>query len=192
VLSLSDFVDAMKDELGDAETLVRDEQFIRWVNRGRARLGLYQAKAVEIDWADGAASVALPADFARFDRIVPDPGTPLPSFVVLASSVSFLDPTCVTAGGAMLYYGARYPDVAGDTPSTMSGEADEAVLSFALGRFFRRVAATRADFTRYVTVTGQSGIEVTDLLDLATAHDRDFEQAKAELLLAAPATFYSD
>jgi hypothetical protein len=203
VRSLEDFVDFIKDELGDVEQLVRDEQFIRWVNRGRARLGIVKAERAALTWAAGAAYVALPDDFERLDSVVPDPGVTMPRFFLVASTgdpaapeapyyLRFVDPSCVEAGTAAVYYGASYPDVTGAAPSTMPPLADEAAVSFALSRFFRRLAASRADFKRYATITGQSGIDVNDLTALADEHVREFEDARAELIGAEPATFYSD
>ena len=203
MLSLEDFVDAIKDELGDVEQLVRDEQFIKWVNRGRARLGITLSKRGTITWESGAAYAALPSDFERLDAVRADSGYVLPPYVLVANTgdsaapsapfyLEFLDPDSVSAGSAAVFYGGTHPDVTGTQDSTMPPLADEAVVSYALARFFRRIAATRADFTRYVAITGQNGIDVADLLDIASVHDRDFETARSELTAAAPATFYSD
>lgn len=191
-MSLSDFLDAIEDELGEAMTLVRDEQLVRWINRGRARLAHYQQKSATLTWADGAASVALPADCERVDRILTTGSNFLPKHYVLSSVISFLDPENVSAGSATLYYSASFPPVTGQADSTMPAIADEAVVSYVLARYFKRIASTRSDFRRYVTITGQNGVDVRDLLDLATDHDRDFVQAREDLVSDAPATFYGD
>lgn len=186
------FIEAIEDELGDAATLVRDENLVRWVNRGRARLGIYESKTAALSWADGATEVAFPDDYAVFERLLPDAGYCVDAHVLLARSLRFTDPTLVTAGQATLYYGAAYPDISGSASSTMPPLADEAAVSYALSRFFRRIASTRSDFRRYSTVTGQSGVDVSDLTALADEHLREYEDLRAELLGAAPATFFSD
>ena len=192
MMLLEDFREALRDELGDAADLVRDEQLDRWVNRGRSRLGIFESTSATLTWDDEASSVALPSDFGRFDRLVDVAGANIPAYVVLAHTISFLDPRRVRAGSAVLYYGALFTEVSADSPSTMPALADEASVNYAIGRFFRRIAATRADFRRYVAVTGQSGVDVQDLLDLAADHDRRFEEARSELVAASPSSFYGD
>jgi hypothetical protein len=192
-MRLEDFRAALTDELGDAADLIRDEQLDRWVNRGRVRLGLLEAKAVDLTWNDNDSEVLFPDDFVRFDRLIATPTIAIiPQYTVLARSLSFFDPERVTTGSGTLYYGASYEPVSGAVGSTMPAMADEAVVSYALARFFRRIATTRSDFRRYTTVTGQSGIDVADLIDLAERHDADFEAARADLVNAAPAAFYGD
>lgn len=190
--ALEDFLEAVEDELGEAAELVRDEQLIRWINRGRTRLGFYRQKTAALSWADGAASVALPADCSRVDRILTTGSNALPPHMILAGTLAFSDPDRVTAGTATLYYGAEWPAVTGSAPSTMPAIADEAVVSYVLARFFKRIAGIRSDFRRYVAITGQNGVDVRDLLDLATDHDRDYERARDDLVIDAPATFFSD
>lgn len=193
MLGLEDFLEAIEDELGDAYELIRDEQLIRWINRGRARLGVFQRKSATLTWADAASSVDLPTDFAQLDRILPVAGSrTIPPHTVLSSTIAFLDPSVVMAGSATLIYGARYADVTGSTVSAMPALADEAAISFALSRFFQRLAANRADFRRYVAITGQNGVDVQELVDLAAQHEREFEDARIELLAPAPASFYGD
>lgn len=207
MFSLADFLDAVKDELGDAEQLVRDEQFTRWVNRGRHALGIYQPRVAELTWTANADGVALPPDYSQLQEIVPASGTTIPVFRVVgnkpgggpelgdpppAAYLAFIDPSCVSGGTATLYYGVDYPAITGAVASTMPAAADEAVVSYALARFFKRVAASRADFRRYVTVTGQNGIEVADLLELADQHSRDFLDQRAGLAVQAPTTYFGD
>lgn len=191
-MSLADFLDAIEDELGEAMTLVRDEQLVRWINRGRSRLAYYQQKSATLTWTAGAAYVLLPTDCERVDRILTTPSNYLPQHFILSDRVAFMDPEQVTAGTATIYYGASFPAVTGQDPSTMPAIADEAVVSYVLARYFKRIASTRSDFRRYVTITGQNGVDVRDLLDLATDHDRDFAQAREDLVADAPATFYGD
>lgn len=191
--SLEYFVTTLRDQLGDVYDLTRDEQVGRWINRGRARLGLLQSMQATLSWTNGDASVALPADCVRVDRIVPESPSCLPPHLLRTSSIAFLTPASVTAGSAVLYYGAEYADVDGATDSTMPSLADEAAISFVLARFFQRLASNRSLYQRYVTVTGQSGIEVQDLVDLSVQHDGEFAELRAELLNAGgPTTFFAD
>jgi len=196
VLGLSDFVDALTDELGDAADLVRDEQLIRWVNRGQSRLGLTVGKTASLIWAGAASSAALPADCLQVDRLVPDPGFSLPVHVRSGSPVGgellFLDPSCVSSGSATLYYRAELPPITGSSPSAASASSDEAIVSFALACFFRRIASTRSDFKRYVAITGQSGLEVSDLLALADEHYRVFADARIDSPPGSPSSFYAE
>lgn len=192
MLSLEDFREALTDELGDAVELVRDEHLLRWVNRGRARLGLHVAKDGDVTWVDAAAEVVLPIDCVAVDRIVAKSGSSLPAHVVQTDRVAFLEPTCVSAGEATVYYRAEYPAVTGQVASTMPASADEAVVSFALSRFFLRVASQRSDFRRYAQITGQNGVDVQDLADLADQHYRDFLDARGDVPSQAPATFFGD
>lgn len=191
-MALEDFLDAIEDELGEAVTLVRDEQIIRWINRGRARLAFYKQTVATLEWDDEDAYVLFPADCARVDRILTQSGSVLPPHFLLADRVAFIDPESVTEGEATLYYGANFPAVTGTVPSTMPDIADEAVVSYVLARYFKRMASSRSDFKRYVSITGQNGVDVRDLLDLAVDHDRDFERARADLVIDNISTFYGD
>lgn len=184
---------ALRDQLGDAADLVRDDQLDRWFNRGRQRLGLFDLKSAALSWADGATSVALPTDCVDVERLLPvSPLRLLPTHILRRASVEFLDPSSVTAGSATLFYRAEFPDVTSVQPSTMPRLADEAAISFAIARFYERIAGTRADFRRYTAVTGQSGVDVQDLLDLANRHDADFADARQQLTLGSAASFYGD
>jgi hypothetical protein len=98
----------------------------------------------------------------------------------------------VSGGSATLYYGSRYPDVDNNDVSTMPPEADEAVVSFILARFFGRLASSRADFKRYSTITGQNGLELQDFLNLSDEHQRDFEARRDALLVEGAVSFYAD
>ena len=191
-MKAEDFLLAVQDELGDAYDLVRDEHVLRWVNRGRARLGLYEQKVAPISWANFAATVDLPADFAVAGALVPDRGFSLAAHQLTSTQLVFLDPPSVREGTGQLFYGAHYPEVNGEDDSTMPPLADEAAVHYALARYFARIASTRSQFRRYVAVTGQNGVDVQDLLDLARAHDADFEAAKAELAVPPPATFFGE
>ena len=192
-MSLADFLEAIEDELGEAMTLVRDEQVIRWINRGRARLGIYQQKTTDFLWTASASQLELPADFSRFDKLVPiEASRSLPAYDVLGGIIRFREPERVQAGEARLYYGANYPEVTGTNASTMPAIADEAVVSYVLARYFKRIASFRADFRRYVSITGQNGVDVRDLLDIATDHDRDFALARDDFVTDAPSSFYGD
>lgn len=183
---------ALLDQLGDAADLVRDEQLDRWFNRGRQRLGIFDSKTATLTWNDGDASVDLPDDCVEVERFISEMGSFLPQYLVRRSTISFLQPARVTAGIGTLYYQAQYPDVTAAQESTMPRLADEAAISFAMARFYERIAGTRADFRRYATVTGQSGIDVRDLLDLANRHDADYADARQELAPNTPASFYGD
>lgn len=189
---LSLFRDAVQDELGDVAEMLEDDSLLRWINRGRRVLGVYLPTTATLTWAAGASSVALPANFGRFEEVISDPGSAFPQFVQLGTSLRFVNPTSVLAGTATLYYGSRYPDLDFDDLSTMPPAADEAVVSFILARFFSRLASSRSDFKRYAAITGQSGLEVTDFLDLSQQHDQDFRLRREELLAEGPASFYSD
>ena len=189
-MSLADFLEAIEDELGEAATLVRDEQFIRWINRGRARLGLSKQTFATITWADGEAFVWYPTDCQRVDGITPNPGSRIPAHYQLLDRLTFLEPAQVRAGSATLYYGASYPEITGSAASTLPELADEAIVSFVLARYFKRIASIRSDFRRYVAITGQNGVDVRDLLDLALDHERDFEATRLDLVTDSPATFY--
>lgn len=193
--TLEQFRQSVEDELGDVYELIRDGEVDRWVNRGRAQLGMRNQRRVIITWADGALSVVFPDGCVNPIRLVSTTGSVPPhTFTDLADgcTMEFLDPSNVIAGQADLYYEEELPEVTSESPSGAPALADEAAISYALSRFFRRVAATRADFRRYVTITGQNGVDVQDLEALSDAHFRDFLDARERLAGTVSATFYSD
>lgn len=195
MMTLEEIREAVRDEIGALYELIRDEQVDRWANRGQAQLALRVGTKITLSWADGAASVSLPADCVAVDRLV-SMTTCLPEHVRIGGpvggSLAFLDPASVAAGEADLYYQADLAKITGSSASLGSSLADEAIISYALSRFYRRVAGSRADYRRYSTITGQNGVDVADLEDLADAHFRDFVDARERLVGSDPATFYGD
>ena len=168
------------DEVGaDVGELARDEEVIAWFNAGVARLPARYPRTASITWAGNASSITLPTDFSAFDRVEVTTGI-LYSHVIWGSELRFFTPTSSSGAGTLFYY-AHFPPVDGSNDSVLSPIGDEACLSYALFRFFRKLAASRADFRRYATITGQTGLDVSDLDAVAERYRQDYIDARQEL-----------
>jgi len=186
------FFDEIGDDLGE---LARRAEVLSWFNDGVGRLPARFPKTAVITWAANDTSVNLPADLVSLESIrVADSSYRLPAHQRWGLTLQFLD-AASSAGSATIFYFANYPRVTGSNPSVLSPVGEDACLSYARYRFYRKLAGSRADFRRYATVTGQSGVEVSDLEAIAERHRQDFVDARAEMEegeLLEPATFYGD
>lgn len=162
------------------------------LNAGLSRLPARYQKTASITWLANAATVDLPADFIKLDAFLDTVGTGLPAHRIWNLKIVFLDPAGA-AGGGTVHYFAHYPTMDGSHASLAPVQGDEAIVSYALYRFFRKISGSRADFRKYVSITGQSGLEVSDLDAVAERYRQDFVETRAELEegdLAEPAAFF--
>jgi len=160
-----------------------------WIEQARVRIGPYAEKTADLYWTSGATSVDLPPDCVDVARIDVTSGS-LPASDKWALKLRFRSEAAAD-GAATLYY-TGYFDSPGDTLDPRADKAHLACVEYALSRFFRKLAASRSDYKRYATVTGQSGIEADDLRNLADDHERLFDGLVDEISLGAPSTFYGE
>ncbi len=199
--SADNLILAVEDELtsfglsSNLGELVRHPEILRWLNVGLARLGLLQKSTVDITWSADDTEVALPAGIRVVDAIDVSESSCLPAYRFWDEQLIFPD-KAPADGEATVYYRHDYPMIAGAQGSELRPLGDDALIAYALSRFFARVAASRADFRRYVTVTGQSGIDVDDLIGLSDRYLADFEDAREVLQeddrLGESETYYGD
>lgn len=192
--SSAEFRDDVRSQLGlDLGALALDEDIDLWINRGKSRLGARLPKSQALTWLALDASVALPSDFGLLSMIHPTGNTTyVPAHRIWADTMVFYEPECVDGGTATLYYFAEYPDITGEADSVMSAREDDACVSFALYRFFTRLASSRSDYRRYVTLTGANGVQPRDLLEIAAEHLVAFNESAGSIDLEAPVTYYGD
>lgn len=194
-LTASDIQDRFFSEIGeDLGELARDHEVLGWFNDGLGRLPARHPKTATITWSASDESVPLPTDLVSLEAVRTADGVYVPKFLRWGSTLQFLDPATV-GGSATIFYFARFPRVDGDNPSLCSPVGEDAAFSYARYRFFRKLAGSRADFRRYSTITGQSGIDVSDLEAIAERHRQDFVDSRAEMEegeLLEPATPYGD
>jgi hypothetical protein len=169
---------------GDVET---------WLSQARLRLGPWDRQTADITWEAGVAFISLPKNCVHVAALQITSGY-LPAWDQWGSSLRLRENSTVP-GAATIFYTA-YFDVANDDPLGFDPKGDAANLAaveYALSVFFRKLASSRADYQRFSTVTGQSGIEAQDFRDLADDHLRDFETARDDLTANQPsASFYGD
>ena len=179
--------DKERDKLaaeGDVET---------WLNHARLRLGPWDRRTADIEWDAGVAYVTLPVDCVDVSAVQITSGY-LPAWDQWGG-VLRLRANSTASGTATVFYTA-YFNVASDEPLGFDPKLDAASLAaveYALAVFFRKLASSRADYQRYSTITGQSGLEVQDFRDLADDHLTEFESARGDLTANQPsASFYGD
>lgn len=174
-----EFFDLFLEQVGDQiSELVREPEVTRWGNAGMGRLPARYPLSVPIAWAAGDTEFLLPADFVKIESVRLDSGCALPSYQRWGQTLQFLDPAGAAGSGTLFYYGL-FPMLGSNyDPSPV---VVDAALGYALYRFYRRMASSRADFRRYTTITGQAGLDVSDLETVAEGHRQDFVDARLEL-----------
>jgi hypothetical protein len=192
-VKLADFRDSFRDELGEQlYEIVGDGPFERWVNVGQRRLGSFLRKTTPITWASGATEIALPTDFHHADEYLASGATPdLPPGRVWGTVYLFNAPATIGGQGKLLYY-AKRPDVIGNVESTLDEEGNEALISYGLYRFFKRLASSRADYRMYATITQQNGVDIAELDQLSERHLQDFKDSADSLTILDSTSYYDN
>lgn len=190
--TLAEFVADFRAEVGDIGDVVRDQTIGSWVNEGQERLRVYRKMTSAIAWSAGDTSVALPADFHHIEDIDPDSGVAVPAYRIWGT-LRFLEPAA-SAGSGTLYYWAVWPKITVSQGSLLSNLGDQAALSFALYRFFKRLSSSRADYRMYASIAQANGVGVDELANLAEQHLADFTEATTALAdeMTDPVSFYAE
>jgi hypothetical protein len=194
MLSQEDFRDAFRSEVGDeVYALIRPEEVDRWVNRGQARLGYKLQKTAEVSWQQGDLQIAAPVDFHHFEKWNPVAPYCVPGGEFWGGNYVF---SCVAyeGGEAVLFYWGDPPAITSDADSVLPQLGDDGCLSYALYRFFKRLASSRSDFRRYATISNSNGVDIAELDSLSEKHLADFNDAR-ELIQENrqnALTFYGD
>jgi hypothetical protein len=190
-MKLSDFREALIGELGEKlYDIVGDKPFERWVNVGQTKLGSFVRKTVTVTWAAGDTQIALPADWRNLDHYSADVGScGLPSGNEWGAAYVFTRPATAGGSGTFFYYGER-PAITGSSPSTLNSRGDEALISYCLYRFFKRLAGSRTDYRMYATITQSNGVDIAELDDIGERHLQDFQAAQDDVEPLRSTTFY--
>ncbi len=183
------YVDAGLTDIELREELAPEGDAERWLGQALVRIGPYAQKTDLIAWKAGDSSADLPPDCVDVARIEVTEGA-LPSYDQWGLKLAFRT-AASSEGSAILYYSA-YFGLPTDAIDPRADKAQLAAVEYALSRFFRKLAASRSDYRRYSTTTGQSGVEADDLRALADDHLAQFETVAEELSLGAPTTFYGE
>lgn len=183
-----DFGSDLSDELAQ---MADRPAFDRWINDGRSRLGYYVGATATLTWAVDDWTVDLPTDYCAFDDIEPDDGVTVPPFRVWRSQIRF-DAKATSAGTATLFYTTLPDEITASADSTLPDVLDQALVSYALFRFFKWLATSRSDYRRYSTVAQGNAADVPQLLAAASGHRQDFIEAIDVYGLEAPVSFYGE
>lgn len=183
-VELTDFADRVRAELGDdIGELITDEHISVWINDGKNRLGAMKPLSDTITWVEGDTTVALPTDYVNLSHIRIDSDTSyLPPYEIWNSTLHFLEDDGASVGGsATVYYLGYFADITSSVASALPPAGDQACVSWACHRFFRRLANSRSEYRRYSTLLGQNGVTVDDLRELSAEYLQDFNDARAAL-----------
>lgn len=181
-----------KSELSpDLEAIAEQPDFERWINDGRTRLGYYVGNTATLTWSADDWTVSLPSDYCQFDSIEPDDGVIVPAWRVWRNKLRF-DEQPTDAGTVTLFYLAFPAEITGAADSTMPDVLDQALISYALYRFYKWLAGSRADYRRYSTIAQGNAADVPQLLAAAAGHRQDFLEALDTFLLEAPVSYFGD
>lgn len=177
MLAQDEFREAFRSEVGDdVFSMIRAEEVDRWVNRGQARLGYYRQLSTQLDWLAGAVSVPLPADFHHPERINAISSC-LPAGDYWGAAYVFKT-AAYDAGEVTLLYWGDFPQITSNQDSLLPQLGDDGCLSYALYRFFKRLASSRSDFRRYATISNSNGVDIAELDSLSEKHLADFNDAR--------------
>lgn len=180
---LSEFEAGFRAEVGDdLMELTKPSDISRWVNEGQAKLRYYREQAAAVTWAALDETIAVPSDFHHIEKLVPDDGVYVAPFHAWGSTIRFDRPDVVEAGSGKLWYWGKWPTITGSQASLLPEIGDQAVLSYALYRFFKRLASSRADFRLYASLRQANGVTIEDLDALSERHLGDFEEGRDVLV----------
>ena len=179
--SLSYLVDAVRGSLGEDLQDVFAEGFIeRALNEGQARYepDLYYRRRTVISIGVGDTQLTLPDDFAKTVKLVPSDRSSVffPVFDIVQDTAYFQNPADVAWAGAMIY-DAHFPEITDGEPCLLPPAAADGLISFALYRCFRQLAAGRSEYRAYATIVG-NGVAMADLEQAASIHLQDFEESR--------------
>jgi hypothetical protein len=193
--SLSELTDDFNAEVGaqsKLDELVTPARLARWFNQAQARLNVKKPSFSNITWADGDRSITLPADFYKLDSIELDDGSAcLPAHRVFGKTIRFYGPASSGGSGVLVYY-ADYPTISNAQDSLLPQLGDQALVSWALYRFFKMLSSSRADFKKYATISNANGVDISELDALSERHLADYQDAQEQLQTDEPASFYGD
>jgi hypothetical protein len=172
-------IETVMTDLGDISELTTDEEVLGWLNQGVGRLPARYESSFPFTYVVGDQTITLPGDFIRFDRLELRNGY-FGAYEVRGKQLVTFD-ALKNAGDGVVYYLTNFPQLPPDGDgSALPLLAREAVVAYAQYKFFQKLASSRADFRRYVTITGQNGLDVSDMADLAERHRQDFVDALTE------------
>lgn len=192
-LRLDELLDEFEDEVGeDLFALTSTAEVTRWLNKGQRRLGWKQDAEATVTWAATDTEVDLPADCYRPVRLVANSDTIIPAHKVRQTSIRFLvDEDGVTdAGTAKLLYVSDYPAITDVADSELSSDGDDALVAFALYRFFRKLATSRSNYQRYSVTQGVNAISVDDLVNVMNQHLDEFLSVQQDDPPAEPTSYF--
>lgn len=194
-LRLDELLDEFEDEVGDdLFALTSAAEVTRWLNKGQRRLGWKQDAEATVTWVAGATDVDLPADCFRPVRLVANSDTVVPPHRIRQTSIRFLvDEDGVSdAGTAKLLYLSDYPAITEAVDSALSSDGDDALVAFALYRFFRKLATSRSNYQRYSVTQGVNAISVDDLVNVMNQHLDEFLSIQQDDPPSEAVTFFGD
>lgn len=195
--SLALLVSAVENDLGPVAEAFPEGFFERAINEGQARYEpeiLRRRVVTGVTIAEDATTYALPADAYDVEefRATVDTSSPeLSTYTIVDGTCYFARPVARDWTGIVIYR-AHYPDVTDSQECLLPTAAMDGLISFALYRAFRRLAAGRAEYRRYATLTGNA-VAMSDLEQAASIHLQDYEQARASAeILPDPAVAWQE
>lgn len=182
-------LDEVKDELGtDLTSLFSDidNLIARWLNRGQDLLDYQIRRKDTITWSAEDTEIALPADYARGFKFLPDASSSdlPPGHEIEGEFVITRPEGAVADGSGRIVYWAYPQTITSSSPagdSELPKTGDNAIVAYARYAFFNRLATSRADYERYSTMLGQNGVDMAELAALAAEYYNLFLAYKNEL-----------
>ena len=195
--SLALLVSAVVDDLGPVADAFPEGFFERALNEGQARYEpeiLRRRVVASVTIAEDATTYALPADaydVESFQATVDTSSPELSSYTIVDGTCYFVRPVARAWSGIVIYR-AHFPDITDAQECLLPTAAADGLISFALYRAFRRLAAGRSEYRKYATLVGNA-VAMSDLEQAASIHLQDFEEARlSATILPDPATAYQE
>lgn len=179
---------------GDVADIITPTEIDRWLNRGQERLSFWKPLTSALTWASGDLSIALPSDFRQFESIRFVPDSYLDPYDFFGNAIYFTSGDGASSDGSgTLFYWAAWPEINSSVDCDLPPVGQEAIVKYAVHRFYQRLAAGRSDYRRYVTLTGGNAVGVGELMQLSLDYLQDFNDLKQEMQTLRPGeTYYGD
>lgn len=194
-MALAEMRDAVRALLPEGlQDVILDGEIDIWINDGQNKLEYLSYSTTTLTWLTGATSVALPTDLEQMGDLYPSYDLPtVPKFRQWGLTLIFTDDQgAMEDGNARLLYRSRPTRITEDDDSTLPPAGDNACICYAVSRAWKRIASDRVVYRRYSTITGQNNVTSQDLDAIAERYYNDFLDAKDDLPLSPPSTFWAD
>jgi hypothetical protein len=174
------------NEIGDdLAPLATNTLLDAWLQEGRVKLGARAELTHTFEWGAGDTTAAGPASVAglEVDRFEWPNDVSEETIRVWNGDLDFGPDGATVAGSVVMYYRGLLPVIpeAGADAGAVDEQIGRAVVSYALSRFYGKLASNRLFYKRYATTVGANAVSVDDLIETSSNYADEFSVLRDEL-----------